>query len=276
MSRTTHPTPDSQEGAVTSAPGPGPRPLTRAAGSPLWAQLRADLLRRLDEGEFHDVFPGEHDLVAEYRVSRHTVREALRKLREEGLVTAQRGKASRFTASRPLEQDIGEAYSLFRSVEEVGAVQRSVVRALDRRADGVIAARLGLEESTPLVYLERVRLADEEPLAVDRIWLPADVAHPLLDVDFTHTSLYDELERHCGRSIRGGWERIRAVVPGRGERILLDCPATTALLAIDRLGRDTDGRPIEWRQTLVRADRFAVAAAFTAHDYRLGASVQTP
>ncbi|MFE2175058.1 GntR family transcriptional regulator, partial [Kitasatospora sp. NPDC059462] len=212
--RTTRPTPDPQDGAVTTEPGP--RPLTRAAGNPLWAQLRADLLRRLDAGEFRDVFPGEHDLVAEYRVSRHTVREALRTLREEGVVSAQRGLASRFTASRPLEQDVGEAYSLFRAVEEVGAVQRSVVRALDRRADGVIAARLGLEESTPLVYLERVRLADEEPLAVDRVWLPADLAHPLLDVDFTRTAPYDELERHCGSRICGGWERIRAVVPGRG------------------------------------------------------------
>ncbi|MCL2555342.1 MAG: GntR family transcriptional regulator [Actinomycetia bacterium] len=252
---------------------PGPRPLVRSPGNPLWAQLRTDLLRRLDDGEFRDVFPGEHDLVAEYQVSRHTVREALRQLREEGLVSAQRGRASRFTANRPLEQDVGEAYSLFRSVEEVGAVQRSVVRALDRRADGVIAARLGLEESTPLIYLERIRLADEEPLAVDRIWLPADVAQPLLDVDFTHTSLYDELERHCGSRICGGWERIRAVVPGRGERILLDCPPTTALLAIERLGRDTAGRLIEWRQTLVRADRFAVSAAFSNSDYRMGAPI---
>jgi GntR family transcriptional regulator len=233
-------------------------------------------MRRLDEGEFRDVFPGEHDLVAEYEVSRHTVREALRQLRAEGLVTAQRGRVSRFTTSRPLEQRVGEAYSLFRSVEEVGAVQRSVVRALDQRADGVIAARLGLEESTPLVHLERLRLADEEPLAVDRVWLPAEIAHPLLAVDFTHTALYDELARHCGTRIGGGWERIRAVVPGRGERILLDCPETTALFAIDRLGHDTTGRLVEWRQTLVRADRFAVAAAFSADGYRLGAPVRTP
>jgi GntR family transcriptional regulator len=254
-------------------PQPGPRPLARSAGSPLWAQLRADLLRRLDEGEFRDVFPGEHDLVADYHVSRHTVREALRQLRAEGLVTAQRGKVSRFGAGRRLEQRVGEAYSLFRSVEEVGAVQRSVTRELDQRADGVVAARLGLEESTPLVYLERLRLADGEPLAVDRVWLPAELTRPLLDVDFTHTSLYGELERHCGIRVSGGWERIRAVVPGRGERTLLNCPATTALFAIDRLGHDDGGRPVEWRQTLVRADRFAVTAAFSADDYRLGAPV---
>ncbi|WP_026411574.1 GntR family transcriptional regulator [Actinomadura oligospora] len=249
----------------------GPRPLVRSAGRPLWAQLRADLLRRLEEGEFHDVFPGEHDLVAEYQVSRHTVRESLRQLRAEGLVTAQRGRVSRFTTGRPLEQPVGGAYSLFRSVEEVGAVQRSVVRVLDRRADGVIAVRMGLEESTPLIYLERLRLADEEPLAVDRVWLPEDVAGPLLDVDFTRTSLYDELERHCGTRIGSGWERIRAVVPGPSERLLLDCPPTTALFAIDRLGRDADRRLIEWRQTLVRADRWAVAASFSNSDYRLGA-----
>ncbi|MER6333646.1 GntR family transcriptional regulator [Streptomyces sp. NPDC001034] len=269
-----HP-PIPKKAPVTSLPGP--RTLIRSAGKPLWVQLRADLLRRLEDGEFRDVFPGEHDLVAEYQVSRHTVREALRQLRAEGLVTARRGKVSQFTAGRPLEQKVGEGYSLFRSVEEVGAVQRSVVRVLDERADGVIAARLGLEESTPLVYLERLRLADEQPLAVDRVWLPAAVARPLLDVDFTRTSLYDELERHCGTRISGGWERIRAVVPGRGERVLLDCPASTALFAIDRLAHDTDQRQVEWRQTLVRADRFAVAAEFSMTDgYRLGAPVRTP
>ncbi|WP_407700816.1 GntR family transcriptional regulator [Streptomyces endophyticus] len=261
----------------TSSSQSGPRPLTRSKGTPLWSQLRADLLRRLEDGEFRDVFPGEHDLVAEYQVSRHTVREALRTLRAEGLVTAQRGRVSRFAASRPLEQKVGEAYSLFRSVEEVGAVQRSTVRRLDQRADGVIAARLGLEESTPLVHLERLRLADGEPLAVDRVWLPADIARPLLSVDFTHTSLYDELERHCRTHISGGWERIRAVVPTRAERKLLDCPESTALFAIDRLGHDAAHRQVEWRQTLVRADRFAVAAAFSADDgYRLGGPVPTP
>ncbi|MFJ2154309.1 GntR family transcriptional regulator [Streptomyces microflavus] len=255
---------------------PGPHPLARSTGKPLWAQLRADLLRRLESGEFREVFPGEHDLVAEYHVSRHTVREALRQLRAQGLVTAQRGRLSRFTAARPLEQKVGEAYSLFRSVEEVGAIQRSVICALDQRADGVVAARLELEESTPLVYLERLRLADEEPLAVDRVWLPASVARPLLDIDFTRTSLYDELERHCAIRICGGWERIRAIVPGRGERILLDCPESTALFAIDRLGHDSDRRLVEWRQTLVRADRFTVAAAFSGDDgYRLGAPVRS-
>ncbi|MGW1991889.1 GntR family transcriptional regulator [Embleya sp. NPDC001921] len=258
---------------MTSPQPAGAHPVDRTSGVPLWAQLRADLRRRLEADQFRDHFPGEHALATDYGVSRHTVREALRQLRSEGIVTAHRGRVSAL-AETSMEQQVGTPYSLFASVEEIGAVQRSVVRVLDRRADGVVAARLGLEESTPLIHLERLRLADERPLAVDRVWLPADITAPLLGVDFTHTALYAELERHCGIGITGGWERIRAVVPNRAERALLECPSNTALFAIDRLGV-ASARPVEWRQTLVRADRFTVTAAFSAEDgYRLGTAEQ--
>jgi len=65
------------------------RPLDRASPLPLWAQLRADLLRRLDAGAFDEEFPGEMGLVAAYQVSRQTVRTALRELRADGVVLAE-------------------------------------------------------------------------------------------------------------------------------------------------------------------------------------------
>ena len=58
----------------------GARELDRRGTIPLWMQLLADLRRRLGAGEFATAFPGELALVAEYRVSRHTVREAVRRL----------------------------------------------------------------------------------------------------------------------------------------------------------------------------------------------------
>jgi GntR family transcriptional regulator len=137
------------------------------------------------------------------------------------------------------------------------------------RADGVVAARLGLEESTPLVHLERLRLADAEPLAVDRVWLPEHLAAPLLDVDFGRTALYTEYAARCGVRVTGGHEQIRAVVPGEAERGLLGIGPQVAALAIDRLGLAGD-RPVEWRHTLVRADRFSVTARFSARGgYRM-------
>jgi GntR family transcriptional regulator len=246
--------------------------LDRRHDRPLWVQLLADLRRRVEADEFAAVFPGELALVAEYGVSRHTVREALRRLRDEGLVVAGRGRAPRLAANGEIEQPLGTPYSLFSSVEATGKVQRSVVRTLDVRADGVVAARLGLEESTPLVHLERLRLADDEPLAVDRVWLPERLAAPLLDVDFSHTALYDEYAARCGIRVTGGREHLRAVVLPPAERHTLGIGSGVAAFAIDRLGC-AGGRPVEWRQTLVRGDRFSVTAQFSAREgYRVSGS----
>ncbi len=184
------------------------------------------------------------------------MREALRRLRSSGLVEAGRGRAPRVAGSE-IAQVQGNLFSLFSAVERSGRTQRSLVRRLDARADGVVARRLGLEESTPLVHLERVRLADDEPFAVDRVWLPARLAAPLLDADFTRTSLYAELDRRCGVRLTGGREEVRAVAPTAAERALLGLGDGTALLALDRLGQ-MRGQPVEWRTTLVRGDRFSL------------------
>lgn len=245
------------------------RPLDRQSPMPLWAQLHADLHRRLRAGAFEDAFPGELALVAEYRVSRQTVRAALRELRAEGVVVAERGRRPRLAGPAAITQPLGALYSLFASVEAAGLRQTSIVRARDLRADGVIADRLGLEASTPLFRLERLRLADGEPLALDTIWLPADLGAPLLHADFSHTSLYDELAARTGVRLEGGREHIRAVVPTRAEQRHLQIPPTTGALAIGRLGYAA-GRPVEWRHTLIRGDRFSLLAEFSPRiGYRL-------
>jgi GntR family transcriptional regulator len=252
------------------------RPLASRTKAPLWQQVRDDLRTRLERGEFTDAFPGEHELRTQYGVSRHTVREALRELREEGLVTAARGQQPRPAAEAFIEQPLGALYSLFASVEAAGLEQRSVVRSLDIRADAHVAVRLGMEESTPLLHLERLRLAGGEPLAHDRVWLLAADARALLDADFSHTALYDELARRCGIRLTGGQERIQAVIPTAAERRLLDLPPDVAAFSIERLGR-ASGRPVEWRTTLIRGDRFSAVARFDARaGYRLDlAATQT-
>lgn len=202
-------------------------------------------------------------------MSRHTIREALRGLRRDGLITAARGRASKVASSTTIEQPMGALYSLFTSVESAGIKQHSHVRCLDIRTDADAAAHLGITEDGPLVYLERLRMADDEPLAVDQVWLPAARARPLLDADFSHTSLYEQLRISCGIRLTGGRERIRAVVPTAVEQSLLHCTPDVAALALDRLGC-AGGEPIEWRHTLIRGDRFSLTAQFTPDTYRFG------
>jgi len=248
----------------------GPAELDRAGAVPLWSQLHDDLIRRMEAGEFTAHFPGELEIRDQYAVSRHTAREALRRLRERGLVASGRGRPSRVTAPGEIEQPLGALYSLFTSVEAAGLRQRSVVRALRTERDAEAAGRLGLDAAAELVYLERLRLAGDEPFALDFAWLPAALAAPLLDADFTRTALYTELAERCGVRPNGGSERLRAVVPTPAQRRLLGIGTDSAAFAIERLGTSA-ARPVEWRRTLIRGDRFAVTAEFSTYrGYDLG------
>lgn len=248
---------------TTASPpgGLGPRPLDRRAPLPLWAQLCDDLRRRMEAGEFAEEFPAEHRLTAEYEVSRHTVREALRTLRAEGLVIAERGRASRLDTRR-IQQPLGSLYSLFRELESQGVDQHSEVLRLERTVDATIAGQLGLLPQAPLIVLERLRLADGEPLAHDTAYLPAAVAEPLLDADFGHTSLYGELAGRCGVKVTGGRERIQPFLPDIRQAWLLGLADREPAFAIERVGRAGE-RPVEWRETVVRGDRFAFVAEWT-------------
>lgn len=243
--------------------------LDRESPVPLWAQLRDVLRARIEAGDFTDDFPTEMALVEDYGVSRNTVRDALRHLRTDGVVIAGRGRRPRLGTQTEIEQPLGALYSLYDSVAAVGLRATSAVRHLDVRRDPEVAKNLELEAGVSLLYLERLRLADGEPLAIDRVWFPADIAEPLLGVDFTEIGFYDELATRTGIRLTGGREHIRAVVPSRAERNLLALPAGVAAFAIERLGLVRD-RPVEWRHTVVRGDRFSVVAEFSgASGYRL-------
>ena len=236
--------------------------MDRSSALPLWAQLRADLIDRINAGEFAGGFPGEHALTTAYGLSRHTVREALRHLRADGVLIAERGRATRLADVPVIEQPLGALYSLFAAVEATGLSQYSVVRALEIRTDPAVAATLHMGPDAPLVYLERLRMAGDLPLALDYAWLPAEIAEPLLDVDFTHTALYIELDARCGIRLTGGREDVTAVVPESADAALLDLDDRSAALSIRRLGFMGE-RPVELRRTLIRGDRFTVSARFS-------------
>lgn len=232
--------------------------LDRSSPLPLWAQLLAMLRERISAGAYADAFPTDAELEAEFGVSRHTVRDAVRRLQEEGILERRRGVGT-FVVPAALEQPCGAIYSLFRAIEGQGREQRSDVLGLSVVTDGGVAARLELDAGAELVRLERLRRIDGTPLARDTAWLPATIAGPLLQADFGRTGLYDELARRCGVHPDAGAEWIRPAVPDERDRALLELPPGVAVYRIDRRA-DAAGRPIEWRETLMRADRFTFVA----------------
>jgi GntR family transcriptional regulator len=242
--------------------------IDRESALPLWAQVLGDLRRRIARGEFTSHFPGDEELRAHYGVSRHTVREAVRQLQADGVIERGRGRGT-FVREAVIEQQVGSFYSLFRSVETQGFIQRSIVRRLAERHDEDAAKMLGLSPDEPLVYLERLRLADGEPIVLDWSWMPAALARPLLGVDFTRTALYRELHVRCGVEPNAGWERLTPTLPTAEQRDLLGLPAASPVLAVERLTL-RDAAPVEWRHGLLRTDRFAYVTRWSVRKHDAG------
>jgi GntR family transcriptional regulator len=239
---------------------------------PLWSQVLSDLRARLLSGEFMDAFPSDVELTRQYRVSRQTAREAVRRLQEEGVIERARGRGT-VVRQRPIEQQLGTLYSLFRSVEAQGFVQDSVIRFLEFRRNPEAAAKLDCAPDETLVYLERVRLVDRKPAVLDCSWLPGRLAAPLLEADFRHTALYRELDVRCGLRPDAGWERMVPVLPTIEQRELLGLNGRTPAYGIERLAYQ--GRlAVEWRHGIIRADRFCFVARWG--DGRVEAVFESP
>lgn len=236
--------------------------ISRSAGTPLWAQVRHDLRRRLADGEFAAGFPSDRELVEEYGVSRHTVREALRELQDDGVLTRQRGRGT-FVSDLALEQPVGPLYSLFKSIEDQGYRQDSDVLALGRITNPRVAERLDLEANSSLFHLRRVRRADEVPFAVDDVWMPSEIATPLFDADFRHTALYAELEKRTGLRPTSGWERIHPGIPDAECADLLGIDGTRAVFIVERY-TEHDAGPLEWRETIIRGDAYTFLTNWTS------------
>ncbi|PCC25026.1 hypothetical protein CIK75_11000 [Glutamicibacter sp. BW78] len=229
---------------------------------PLWQSVQDQLQERIGRGEFADGFPGEMALADEYEVSRSTIRSALAPLRRAGLLSAQRGRQSS-VVNVVDEQRFGPVYSLFAAVENAGMTQRSVVEIAELRRSATAAAHLGLDADADLVFISRTRYADRDVIAVDDTWLPANVAAPVLGADLSHTALYEVLRRECSITLSAGHETLHALAADAQQSRRLACPAGTAVFFIERLGLAGE-QAVEWRETLIRGDRFTVTTSYPA------------
>lgn len=227
--------------------------LDRQSPMPLWAQLLDDLRRRLATDEFNGDFPTEEQLTHTYGVSRHTVREALRRLQADGLLVRRPGKGTAVAAQR-FEQPLHGPYRLADTLRAHGS-EHSHVLAAEVRPAGPAAGVLGLDASDDVVTVQRVRFAGDDPVAVDQSWFPRAVGEPLLHVSLEDGSIYDALAVHSGVRITGGSERISARPASPADRRLLRLPRGVAVLAVERLAL-VGGRPVEWRRSSLRGDRF--------------------
>jgi GntR family transcriptional regulator len=225
---------------------------------PLYRQIEERLRERIRNGELRpgaQVAP-EPELMAEYGVSRATVRQALGGLIAAGLLEIRRGRGTYVTAPR-FEHTIGGFYSFSREIERHGL--KPGTKVLDLRiqpAGEIVAEALGVAAGTPVVALRRLRLAGADPLVVETSHLPAARFPGLETVDFGQVRLYDTLLNRYGCRPTRAKETFEPILLTGDEASLLDQRRGEPALRVERIAFDQDDAPIEFCRSTVRGDRY--------------------
>ena len=237
-------------------------PLDAGSSQPLYRQVQRGLRHAIDHRLLgpDDALPGERDLAEDLRVSRITVRKALDGLVADGLLMRRQGSGN-FVAGR-VEKNFAALTSFSEDMRARGRVPHSVFL---RRAEGTVtpaeALALGLSPGTPVLRFDRLRYADNAPMAIEYATLVASALGAGLDS--VETSLYEALERSGHRPVRA-LQRLRAVLLSESQASLLNAQAGDAGLLVERIGLLRDGRPVEMSHSYYRGDTYDVVAELTA------------
>lgn len=238
---------------------------------PLYYQLVEILSEKIDSGELRsgEPIPSELQLQEQYGISRTTVRQAIARLVAAGKLRTVQGKGT-FVAEPKVEEKVETITSLSqqllaRNIKPGTKVLELVVTKPSPR----VAEALALSSMDAVVRLERLRLADDEPLGISTAYLPYDLVPQLAEKGLNSESLYEVLEGEYGLVLQEADESVSASAATEREAQLLGITANAPVLLVTRTTYLASGRPIEHSRTVFRADRYRYYARLRGRDQLL-------
>jgi GntR family transcriptional regulator len=224
---------------------------------PKYLQVREVLLRRLErELQPGQQFPTEQALCAEFGVSRETVREALRGLEEDGLISRQPGRGS-FVLRPPRRRSDSRLTGLVEDFSDLRLdTEAKVLDAGEMSASTDLAEAMALPPGEPLYRISRLRNFEAQPLALHDAFLPAPLGRAVAALDLRHTSIIHELEVTLGLRCVEDYQRVEAIAADAPLARALDVALGAPLLQITRrIAAGPERLPVLFRSQF-RADRY--------------------
>jgi len=220
--------------------------------------------RQLKPGE---AIPSERELSEQFQVSRMTVRQAVMNLVNEGFLYRQKGKGT-FVSEPQIEQPLQSLTSFSEDMKRRGLVPGSRLLHFSVKAsDAFLAEKLNIELNEPVYEIQRVRLADEQPISLEWTYLPAQLVQGLTS-DIIKKSLYSYIEEKIQAKISHAHQVIEAAVAGKDEMEHLHLKKGSPILLIHRQTFLENGQTLEWVKSAYRADRYKYVITMTRGHHR--------
>ncbi len=225
---------------------------------PRYEQVRWHIQTLLTESKWDEntPLPSEQEFADKYQVSVGTVRKAVEKLVEEGVLIKQQGRGT--FLKRPDFNSSLLRFFKFRDKESgyvtpTGIIKKiSVIDAIDD-----INQKLDIDEHEALIYIERVRIVEDKVLLSEKIWLPKSCYEAFTNLapeDFENL-LYPFYYTKCGQFVSSAVETLFFITNhidpylGNNEQ--------ESLVKVCRIAKNLEGDPIEYRESYGLAGKFS-------------------
>jgi GntR family transcriptional regulator len=221
-------------------------------------ELRHELVRLLDSGlRPQDALPSERELTGRFGVSRTTVRHALAELEESGRIQRVHGRGTFVVAPMVRKEMTLSSFSEDMAARGLVASSR-ILKTRREPAGAAVGEALVMSPAERVVYVRRLRLADDEPMCLEDAYLPEGIVG---DIPFQlgeRSSLFQLLSEYAGIRFVKATQELKPTVLSPAEARLLAVPPFSAALHVARVSYDEQDRRVEFARSLYRGDRYSI------------------
>ncbi|MDQ0428439.1 GntR family transcriptional regulator [Planomicrobium stackebrandtii] len=231
--------------------------LDKQSPIPIYIQIEEQLKQQIQQGDFPigTAIPSERELTERFGVSRMTVRQSITNLVNDGLLYREKGRGT-FVASPKVEQPLNGLTSFTEDMVSRGMVPSSKLIGFEiLEAEPDVAEDLQLAAGDKVYFVERIRFADDKPMAIERTYLPVE-RFPDLTEDSFQGSLYAIIENNQQLKISRATQRMEAGLVKKEDADLLQIKPPAAILMIERISYLEGELPFEVVRSTYRADRY--------------------
>lgn len=206
-----------------------------------------------------DLLPAERQLAQELGVARMTLRRVIDEMVEQSRLVRRAGSGT-FVAGAKVSQHLS-ATSFSADMRARGLRPDSrTIHARRSPAGMMLAGLLAVPPRTEVLHVRRLRLADDIPMAVEDLHVPATVAPGLTGADLEGSSFYDLLDHRYGNPVVSGTQSVEPVLVGDEEAALLEIEPGAPVFLFERTSRVRDGGVAEFVRSIYRGDRYRIVA----------------
>ncbi|MHC2995051.1 MAG: GntR family transcriptional regulator [Candidatus Atribacteria bacterium] len=168
---------------------------------PLYFQLEEILKEKIETEELQpgDLLSSEKELSEKYKISRPTVRQALRGLVSQGLLYREKGKGT-FVAKPKIDYGFIQRLTTFYDdmIEKGYTTKTKVIKQEVKTVRGAIAKKLDIQKGEKVIFLSRIRFIENEPIVSVMNFIPYKLCPDLINEDLENKSLYRVLTNKYG------------------------------------------------------------------------------